>query len=67
MDKINGKFVEFCNECGWEEKTIGLPYQFCPKCGHINIGFVTRKGVIEEKSNAFNGGTKENSCDKTMV
>jgi len=32
------EFVMFCNECDWEENTKGLPYQFCPKCEHVNIG-----------------------------
>lgn len=40
MDKKKDKFIEFCNECGWSEETIGLPYEFCPKCGHVNIGYV---------------------------
>ena len=39
MDKKNDVFINFCNECGWEKKTIGLPYLFCEKCGHVNIGF----------------------------
>jgi predicted RNA-binding Zn-ribbon protein involved in translation (DUF1610 family) len=39
MDKKNDKFKMFCNECNWEEETKGLPYEFCPKCGHVNIGF----------------------------
>lgn len=39
IDKKNDKFIEFCNECGWEEETIGLPYEFCPECSHVNIGF----------------------------
>ena len=39
MDKKNSNFVIFCNECGWDEKTIGLKYDFCPVCGHVNIGF----------------------------
>jgi predicted kinase len=44
MDKRNDEFIEFCNECDWEEETIGLPYHFCPKCGHVNIGF-TRNDI----------------------
>lgn len=39
VDKKKDKFIIFCNECEWEEETIGLKYMFCPKCGHINIGF----------------------------
>jgi len=39
MDKKNDVFVNFCNECDWKEETIGLQYEFCPKCGHVNIGF----------------------------
>lgn len=43
MDKVNDEFTTYCNECDWEEVTIGLPYQFCQKCGHINIGFEWNK------------------------
>lgn len=39
MDKKNDMFLIFCNECKWEEKITGLQYEFCPKCGHVNIGF----------------------------
>lgn len=39
MDKDRDNFMMFCNECDWEEHTTGLIYQFCPKCGHVNIGF----------------------------
>lgn len=40
IDKKNDIFITFCNECGWvSEETIGLPYLFCEKCGHVNIGF----------------------------
>lgn len=49
MDKSKDKFMIFCNECGWEEKTIGLPYHFCPKCGHVNIGFIHLKNVRSDK------------------
>jgi hypothetical protein len=28
----------FCNECNWEEETVGLPHGVCPRCGLINIG-----------------------------
>lgn len=50
MSKTKDKFVEFCNECDWEEETEGLPYQFCPKCGHVNISF-TR---YDKESKPFN-------------
>lgn len=39
IDKNNDVFLMFCNECDWEEETTGLQYEFCPKCGHVNIGF----------------------------
>lgn len=39
MDKKRDKVIYFCNECPWTEETIGLIYEFCPKCGHVNIGF----------------------------
>lgn len=39
MDKQKDEFTIFCNECGWSEATTGLPYSFCPKCKHVNIGF----------------------------
>ena len=39
MDKEKDKFIEYCNECDWHEQTIGLQYDFCPKCGHVNIGY----------------------------
>lgn len=39
-DKENDIFITFCCECDWISKgTVGLPYQFCEKCGHVNIGF----------------------------
>jgi len=45
-DKTNDHFLTFCNECNWEEENKGLPYKFCPKCGHVNIGFhTTRKAT----------------------
>lgn len=34
------KFLTFCNECNWEEETIGLPYFYCQRCEHVNIGFI---------------------------
>ena len=40
VDKEKYKFIMFCNECDWEEETTGLQYEFCPKCGHVNIGFI---------------------------
>ena len=50
MDKKKDKFIEYCNECDWREETIGLPYQFCPKCGHVNIGFSPiKKGKLGER------------------
>lgn len=39
MNKETDSFIMFCNECSWKEKTIDLLYQFCPICGHVNIGF----------------------------
>lgn len=39
VDKKNDKFIMFCNECEWREETKGLKYEFCPNCGHVNIGF----------------------------
>jgi len=50
MDKEKDEFIEFCNECDWKEETKGLPYKFCPKCGHVNIGF-TRKDKYLSLSN----------------
>lgn len=44
MDKVNDKFLCFCNECSWKELTVGLPYEFCPKCEHVNIGFSKIRG-----------------------
>jgi len=43
MDKKTDKFTMYCNECDWKETTKGLPYHFCPKCGHVNIGFSLAK------------------------
>ena len=54
MDKKKDKFIEYCNECDWREETIGLPYQFCPKCGHVNIGFHQLKRVSSEKEKIGN-------------
>lgn len=51
IDKNNDVFLMFCNECDWEGETTGLQYEFCPKCGHINIGFV--------KNYKSNSGKKE--------
>lgn len=39
VDKKNDMFIMFCNECAWKEETKGLKYEFCPVCGHVNIGF----------------------------
>ena len=39
LDKKEDIFITFCNECNWEKETRGLPYEFCPNCGHVNIGF----------------------------
>lgn len=50
MDNEKDEFIEFCNECDWKEETKGLPYKFCPKCGHVNIGF-TRKDKYSSLSN----------------
>ncbi|MGE7951914.1 hypothetical protein [Lysinibacillus xylanilyticus] len=43
MDKNNVKFIFFCNECNWEEETVGVPYYFCEECGHVNISYVKTK------------------------
>lgn len=48
-DKNNDKFIMFCNECSWIEETTGLQYKFCPKCGHINIGFHKMK-IIKNRN-----------------
>lgn len=36
MEKF--KYLYWCNECDWEERMTEHKYDFCPKCGHINIG-----------------------------
>jgi predicted RNA-binding Zn-ribbon protein involved in translation (DUF1610 family) len=39
------KWLYWCNECDWEEKMDEHKHDFCPKCGHVNIG---RKHSREE-------------------
>lgn len=41
-------YLMFCNECSWKERTVGLKYAVCPKCGHINIGFTKVRGGKEQ-------------------
>lgn len=48
IDKLKDKLLMFCNECNWKEKTIGLKYDFCPKCGHVNIGFSKIKDALNK-------------------
>ena len=51
IDKINDRFIIFCNECDWEEEAVGLTYEFCPKCGHVNIGFSKLRDNENSKQN----------------
>jgi predicted RNA-binding Zn-ribbon protein involved in translation (DUF1610 family) len=38
MNGANDKrYLYWCNECDWEETMNEHTYDFCPKCGHINI------------------------------
>lgn len=46
-NKETGLFIMFCNECPWKERTVGLTHKFCPKCGHVNIGFTKVRGGKE--------------------
>lgn len=40
-NRLVPKWVYWCNECDWEEHTNEHKYDFCPKCGHVNIGRMT--------------------------
>lgn len=32
------KWYYWCNECDWEQEMDDHYHNFCPKCGHVNIG-----------------------------
>lgn len=36
--KLRFKWVYWCNECSWVERMDEHKHDFCPECGHINIG-----------------------------
>lgn len=40
-------YLYWCNECDWEERMEKHKYDFCPKCGHVNISRNTNEQSID--------------------